>query len=65
MYGESSTEAYITICKTDCQRKFAVRLRKLNQGLCINLEGGLGREMGGRFKRAGTHVHLWLLHVDV
>ena len=23
------------------------------------------REVGGRFKREGTYVHLWLIHVDV
>ena len=28
-----------TICKIDSQREFAVWLRKLKQGLCINLEG--------------------------
>ena len=39
MNGESNMEAYITTCKTDSQRGFAVRLRKLKQGLCINLEG--------------------------
>ena len=32
-----------------------------NQVLCDNLEG---REMGGRFKREGTYVYLWLIHVD-
>ena len=31
-------ETYITICKIDSQQEFAVRLRKLKQGLCINLE---------------------------
>ena len=24
----------------------------------------MGREMGGRFKREETYVHLWLIHVD-
>ena len=23
------------------------------------------REMGGRFKKEGTYVHVWLIHVDV
>ena len=32
-------ETYITICKIDSQWEFAVRLRELKQGLCINLEG--------------------------
>ena len=39
MYGESNMETYITICKTDRQREFAVYLRDLKQGLCTNLEG--------------------------
>ena len=30
---------YITICKIDSQGEFAVWLRKLKQGLFINLEG--------------------------
>ena len=36
---KSDMETYITICKTDSQWKFAVCLRELKQGLCINLEG--------------------------
>ena len=38
MYGESNMETYITICKIDSQQEFAVWLRKLKPGLCINLE---------------------------
>ena len=38
MYGRSNLETYITICKIDSQREFAVWLRKLKQGLCVNLE---------------------------
>ena len=49
MYGESNMETYITIYKIDSQWEFAVCLRKLKQGLCINLEGwdgaGDGREV--------------------
>ena len=49
MYGKSDMETYITICKIDSQQEFAVWLRKLNQGLCINLEewdgAGDGREV--------------------
>ena len=37
MYGKSNMETYITIRKIDNQREFAVWLRKLKQGLCINL----------------------------
>ena len=39
MYGKSNMETYITICKIESQREFAVWLRKLKQRLCINLEG--------------------------
>ena len=65
MYGESNMETYISVRKIDSQQEFAVWLRKLKQGLCINLEGWGGREMGGRFKREGTYVYLWLIHVGV
>ena len=43
-YGESNMETYITICKIDSQQEFAVWLRELKQGLCINLEGWDGEE---------------------
>ena len=39
MYGKSNMKIYIAIRKTDSQWEFAVWLRKLKQGLCINLEG--------------------------
>ena len=26
--------------------------------------GGMEKEMGGRFKREGTCIYLWLIHVD-
>ena len=46
-YGESNMEIYITVCKIDSQRESAVCLRKLEQELCIDLEGwgGEGREV--------------------
>ena len=46
MYGKSNMETYITICKIDSQREFAVCLGKLKQGLCINLEGWEGEGDG-------------------
>ena len=46
MYGESNMETYITICKIDSQREFAVCLRKLKQGLGYQPRGeGDGREV--------------------
>ena len=53
MYGKSNMETYITTCKIDSQREFAIWLRKLKQELCINLEGCDGEEMGGSFKGRG------------
>ena len=46
MYGKSNIETDITICKIDSQQEFAVWLRKLKQGLCINLEGYSGKGDG-------------------
>ena len=65
MYGENSMKTYITTCKIDSQREFAVWLRKRKQGLCINLVGGMGREMGGSFKKKERYVYLWLILAEV
>ena len=51
MYGKSNMETCIIICKIDSQREFAVWLRKLKQGLCINLEGWDGEESGREFQK--------------
>ena len=53
MYGKSNMETYITICKIDSQREFAVWPRKLKQGLCINLEGWDGEGDGREFQSGG------------
>ena len=49
MYGKSNIEIYITKYKIDNQQKFALWLRELKQGLCIDLvewDGeGDGREV--------------------
>ena len=36
-----------------------------NTGCVSTQRGGMGREMGGRFKREGIYVYLWLIHVEV
>ena len=53
MYGESNRETYITICKTESQQEFAVWLRKLKQGLWINLEGWDGEGDGREVQKGG------------
>ena len=65
MYGKSNMEGSITICRIDSQWEFDGWLRKLKQGLCINLGGGVGRELGGSFRREEIYVYLWLIHVEV
>jgi len=63
MYGESNMDTYTTICKINSQQEFAVGLREFKQGLYINLKGWDREGMGRRFKREGTYVHFWLIHV--
>ena len=53
MYGESNMETYITIHKIDSQQEFAVWLRKLKQGLCVNLEGWDGAGDGREVQKGG------------
>ena len=48
-------ETYSTICKIDSQREYAVCLRKLKLGLCINLEGWDG-EGDGREAQEGEDI---------
>ena len=55
MYEESHMETYITICKIDRQWEFAVCLKELKQGLCINLEGWDGE--GGSRRRGHRHTY--------
>ena len=52
-YEKSKMETYITICKTDSQQEFAVWLRKLKQGLCINLKECIGAGDGREVQKGG------------
>ena len=56
MHEKSNMETYITIYKIDSQRELAVWLRKLKQGLCINLEVWEGEGYGGKF-----HIYGWFM----
>ena len=53
MYGKSNLEIYITIWKIDSQWEFVVWLRKLKQGLCINLEGWERERDEREFQKGG------------
>ena len=57
MYGKSNMKTYITMCKIDSQWEFAVWLRKLKQGLCINLEGWNAVEDGREVQKGGD-IHI-------
>ena len=53
MYGKINMGTYITICKIDSQGEFAVWLRKLKRGLCINLEGWDEERDVSEFQKGG------------
>ena len=53
IYGESNMETYITICKIDSQWESPIWLRKVKQGLCINLEGWNGEGDGKEVQEGG------------
>ena len=36
-----------------------------NRGSVSTSRGGIAGEMGGRFKREGIYVYLWLIHAEV
>ena len=57
-------ETNITICKIDSQWEFAVCLRELKQGLCINLEGWDG-EGDGREVQKGWDICIPVADVKV
>ena len=61
MYGESNMKTYVIICTIGSQWEFAVCLKELKLGLCINLEGWDGQ----MFKREGIYVYVWPIQVEV
>ena len=63
MYGRSNMETYITICKI-ANGDLLYGSGTSNRGSESTQRDGMGREMGGRFKRKGVYVYLWLIHVE-
>ena len=53
MYEKCNMETYITICKIDSQKEFALWLRKLKQGFYINLVGWNGEEDEREVQKGG------------
>ena len=65
MYGKSNMETYISMCKIDSQRGICCMAQETQTGALYQPRGvGMGREMGGSFKREGIYVYLWLIHVE-
>ena len=59
-------ETHTTTCKQTASGRLLCDSGNSNQGSVITQRAGNGREeVGGRFEREGTHVHLWLMPVDV
>ena len=54
MFGKSNMEAYFKLYKIDSQWEFALWLRKLKQGLCINLEGWNGKGDRREIQKGGN-----------
>ena len=66
MNGESSKEAYtLPYVKQIANGNLLYESGNSNQGSITIQMGEKGQEVGGRFKREGTYVYLWLIHVDV
>ena len=64
MYVVSNMETYIIIYKI-ANRNLLYVSGNSNRGSVSTYRCGMGRKMGGRFKREGTYVYLWLIHVEV
>ena len=59
------TYTHTTVCEIDGQWEAAVYPRELSSALGDDLEGWGGGGSGGRLRREGTYVYLWLIHVVV
>ena len=59
IYGKSSMETCITICKIDSQWEYAVWIRKLKQELCINLEGCDEEGDGREFQKGRAYMYTY------
>ena len=53
---------YTIRCKTNSLWERAIKHRKFSSVLRDALEGWGGGKVGGRFKRAGIYVYIWLIH---
>ena len=64
MYEKSNMETYLTIYKI-VNGNLLYGSENSNRGSVSTWRGGMGREMGGSFKREGIYVYIWLIHFAV
>ena len=57
MYGKGNMETYITIRKKTALGNLLCGSGNSNTGSVSTKRGGIGREMGGRFKWEGIYVY--------
>ena len=66
MYGDSNMETYTLLyVKQIASGNWLCDSGHSNWGSMTTERGGMGWEIGGRLKREGTYIYLWLIHVDV
>ena len=65
MYRKSNMETYITIFKQIVNGNLMYGSGHSNRGSVSTSRGGMESEVGGRFKKEGIYVCLWLNHVEV
>ena len=63
--GKMNGSIYTNICKEVANGNLPYDSGNSNWGSVITQRGGKWQEVGGRFKKEGTYVHLWLIYVDV
>ena len=70
---DTPTNGYFPYKCVSCKRATFTRFSELlfcllfpkNRGSVSSQNGGMGREMGGNFKRETIYGYLWLIHVEV
>ena len=63
---EQHGDIYMTLCNTRATSgNLLCDTGSSTQCSVTTKRGEMGREMGGEFRRKGTCVYLWLIHVDV
>ena len=67
MCGKSNMKTFITVCKIEqIAVGYGPMAQETQKGALYQLRGvGWGGEIGGRFKRKGIYLYLWLIHVEV